>query len=204
MRCCCVFVAFFLLFGHVEGAEEAFAWKVLGCLGDKQPMLCYKTLFFEEFLPKNKYLRNFSKDFFGKNVLSIDIGDGFRLKATSANSTAYLKILRDNTTTGLEETRGMKKRMMNFLPFLLAPALMLAGVMPWVIPPLKMAVMFATMINNMALSSAAFLLIRNHVFNIPKDEHVVYINHGYKKVKSPPKATLDAKRRVDTRIVQLT
>lgn len=87
--------------------------------------------------------------------------------------------------------RKMKMKMQNFLPFLIAPAFLLAGIMPWIIPKIKLAVFLVVLMNNIVFWQGLFALVRNYVFNTAKDEHVIYLNHGYKNndihVHHPPK-----------------
>lgn len=89
-----------------------------------------------------------------------------------------LQMKLSNSTAVAE--RKMKMKMNDFLPYLIAPAFFLAGIMPWIIPKLKMAVFLVGLINNIAFSQALYALVRNYVFNSAKDEHIIYLNHGYK------------------------
>lgn len=74
------------------------------------------------------------------------------------------------------EGRGhFKKMMLN--PYMLIPQLIALGFAPIVLANLKMMVMSALMINNMALNAAIFMTIRNMVFG-PRPK-VKYVNHGY-------------------------
>lgn len=82
----------------------------------------------------------------------------------------------DTTNTVVSEGRGhMKKLMLN--PYMLIPQLITLGFAPIVLAKLKMMVVSAMMINNMALNAAIFMLIRNMVFG-PRPM-VKYANHGY-------------------------
>lgn len=71
---------------------------------------------------------------------------------------------------------GMKDMMMN--PYMLIPQLITLGFAPIVLANLKMMVMSALMINNMALNAAIFMTIRNIVFG-PRPS-VKYVNYGYR------------------------
>ncbi|CAG9865356.1 unnamed protein product [Phyllotreta striolata] len=71
------------------------------------------------------------------------------------------------------------------IQYALIPAFFMSGVMPWIMPKLQMAVMVVTMVNNMVFSSALFTLVRNFVFDKRPDEHVVYVNNGYRNKKTP-------------------
>lgn len=77
--------------------------------------------------------------------------------------------------------RKMKMSMKNILPYLIVPGLLMAGILPWILPGVKILVMFVSMINQMAFTSALFALIRGYIFDTEQEEHIVYINNGYKK-----------------------
>ncbi|RZC34915.1 hypothetical protein BDFB_013134 [Asbolus verrucosus] len=77
--------------------------------------------------------------------------------------------------------RKMKMSMKNMMPYMIIPGFLMAGILPWVIPGLKMVVMAVSMVNQMAFTSALFGLIRSHIFDTEQEEHIVYINHGYRK-----------------------
>lgn len=71
------------------------------------------------------------------------------------------------------------------MKYLLVPALIMSGLVPYILPPIKMAVMFVSMMTNMAFTSALFTLVRSYIFDPrPEEENVVYYNYGYKK-KAP-------------------
>jgi len=81
------------------------------------------------------------------------------------------------TADAAVEGRGhVKKMMMN--PYMLIPQLITLGFAPIVLANLKMMVMSALMINNMALNAAIFMTIRNMVFG-PRPT-VKYNNYGYR------------------------
>uniref|UniRef100_A0A8D8TM32 Uncharacterized protein n=1 Tax=Cacopsylla melanoneura TaxID=428564 RepID=A0A8D8TM32_9HEMI len=65
--------------------------------------------------------------------------------------------------------------------YMLIPQLIMLGFSPMILANLKMMVMHALMINNMALSTAVFMLIRNMVFGPSPDAPVKYHNLGYQK-----------------------
>ncbi|KAL1455645.1 hypothetical protein WDU94_009727 [Cyamophila willieti] len=65
--------------------------------------------------------------------------------------------------------------------YMLIPQLIMLGFSPIILANLKMMVMNALMINNMALSTAVFMLIRNMVFGPSPDTPVKYHNLGYQK-----------------------
>lgn len=112
---------------------------------------------------------------------SIDIGDTKLIVHNKENGNFDLSIKTSNSTDLAE--RKMKMKMENFLPYLIAPAFLMAGVMPWILPKLKIAVMLVGLINNIAFSQALFSLVRNYVFNTVPEEHIIYLNNGYKNKK---------------------
>ncbi|VVC35936.1 Hypothetical protein CINCED_3A009171 [Cinara cedri] len=81
------------------------------------------------------------------------------------------------STTGVAEGRGhFQKMAMN--PYMMIPQLIALGFAPIVLANLKMMVMSALMMNNMALNAAIFMTIRNMVFG-PRPK-VKYVNYGYR------------------------
>lgn len=115
-----------------------------------------------------------------------NIGDAFVNMSKIDGDNVIIRIENRNITG-----RKMKMKMQNFLPFLIAPAFLLAGIMPWIIPKIKLAVFLVVLMNNFVFWQALFALVRNYVFNKVKDEHIIYLNHGYKNkeihVHHPPK-----------------
>lgn len=99
------------------------------------------------------------------------------LAAVTAN-TADDKVSPTTTvSTGIAEGRGhIKKMMMN--PYMMIPQLIALGFAPIVLANLKMMVMSALTMNNMALNAAIFMTIRNMVFG-PRPK-VKYVNYGYR------------------------
>lgn len=76
---------------------------------------------------------------------------------------------------------GRKMKMsMNMIQYMIVPGFLMAGILPWIMPGLQMVVSILSMVNNMAFTSALVALVRSYVFDKEPDEHVVYINHGYK------------------------
>lgn len=71
-------------------------------------------------------------------------------------------------------------------PYMLIPQLIMLGFSPIILANLKMMVMHALMINNMALSTAVFMVLRNMVFGPAPGPRVKYHNLGYNK---PSQAT---------------
>lgn len=72
------------------------------------------------------------------------------------------------------------KMSMNMLQYLIVPGFLMAGILPWIMPGLQMVVMALSMINNMAFTSALVAIVRSYVFDKEPEEHVIYVNHGYK------------------------
>lgn len=76
---------------------------------------------------------------------------------------------------------GRKMKMsMNMIQYMIVPGFLMAGILPWIMPGLQMAVSMLSMVNNMAFTSGLVALVRSYVFDKEPDEHVVYVNHGYK------------------------
>lgn len=76
-----------------------------------------------------------------------------------------------------------RKKFYNIVPFLLLPGLIMAAILPFVLPALKMTTVAVGMLNNMALSGAIFTLLRNNAFNDRYDKKVIYVNEGYDNEK---------------------
>lgn len=76
--------------------------------------------------------------------------------------------------------RKMDSKTSNMMQYMIVPSFLMAGILPWVMPKLQMAVMMVSMLNNMIFSSALFSMVRSYVFEQEPDEHVIYINHGYR------------------------
>ncbi|XP_025193843.1 uncharacterized protein LOC112593585 [Melanaphis sacchari] len=107
------------------------------------------------------------------------LGFALMLAVTAAESDPAgpdVATLQTTKTLVPAEGRGhFKKMMLN--PYMLIPQLIALGFAPIVLANLKMMVMSALMINNMALNAAIFMTIRNMVFG-PRPK-VKYVNHGY-------------------------
>lgn len=139
----------------------------------------------------NKYKEDVSRrvaaeinQFLEQNEVSIGVGSKLTIKfLPSGNETVDMTVKFNNDSAVSE--RKMKMNTSNILALLFAPAMFIAGIMPWVLPGVKMAVMFVTMINNMAFSSALFALIRGYIFDTRPDDHIIYINNGYKNHHQP-------------------
>lgn len=74
--------------------------------------------------------------------------------------------------------RGHVKNMM-MSPYMLIPQLISLGFAPIVLANLKMMVMSALMVNNMAFNAALFMTVRNMVFGPRPGGTIKYVNHGY-------------------------
>lgn len=154
-------------------------------------LLCFENIFQNSnensFVRIKKDVKVFSEEFdriisdssyatnFGNTLVNIT-------KARTEDGDVNFQIQLSNKISEISEVteRKMKMKMQNFLPFLVAPAFFLAGIMPWIMPKLKLAVFLVGLINNMVFFQALFSLVRNYVFNKAKDEHIIYLNHGYK------------------------
>ncbi|KAJ8961748.1 hypothetical protein NQ318_021349 [Aromia moschata] len=108
------------------------------------------------------------------------------------NDTVVVKMKKNNDTVDISfkisnRTEISARKMMgstnNAMQYMLVPGFLMAGILPWIMPWLQMAVMGLGMVNNMAFTSALFSLVRSYVFEKEPDEHVVYVNHGYRKKK---------------------
>lgn len=102
---------------------------------------------------------------------------------TSLISFDFIK--NQNRSDVSERKLKMKMSTSNILAVLFVPAMWIAGMMPWIIPGIKMAAMMVMMMNNMAFSSALFSLIRGYLFDTQPEDHIVYLNYGYKNKGAP-------------------
>ncbi|XP_028141032.1 uncharacterized protein LOC114335075 [Diabrotica virgifera virgifera] len=93
-----------------------------------------------------------------------------------SNNTLNISFRNDSSRIG----RKMKQSTANLLQYALVPAFFMSGMMPWIMPKIQMMVMMLSMMNNMMFSSALFTMIRNYVFEKTPNEHVVYVNNGFK------------------------
>lgn len=120
-------------------------------------------------------------------AINFDVGSGMKVNLKQGVNDVVKLSFDNRAQNGAEnDSRGMKKKMksiMKYIPFLLLPFLILAGITPWILPVLKIAAFFAGMLNNFVFTQALFALVRNYVFNDKKEEHIVYLNHGYNKKK---------------------
>lgn len=80
--------------------------------------------------------------------------------------------------------KGLRKKqyLQAGLPLILAPAMVFAGFLPMLIPVLKLATAFTTIVNTFALVAAVLYLARQH--SIEREmQQTVYFNPGYKERK---------------------
>lgn len=79
--------------------------------------------------------------------------------------------------------KKLRKQFYRIAPLLLIPGLIMSAILPFVLPALKMSVVAVGMLNNMALSSAVFTLLRNNAFDDRYEKKVVYVNAGWRNKK---------------------
>ncbi|XP_053612726.1 uncharacterized protein LOC128676572 [Plodia interpunctella] len=112
-------------------------------------------------------------------TLSFTMIPGYRLELKSKeNGKINVDVLKNEITTA----RGskLKKQFYNIVPILLIPGLIMAAVLPFVLPAMKLATVATVMLNNMALTGAVFTLLRDNAFNDHSRPKVKYINAGWK------------------------
>lgn len=85
----------------------------------------------------------------------------------------------DRNATDNSVSARMKMSDFMFNPVMLVPQLITWGFAPIILANLKMFVMQALMLNNMALNAAIFMTLRNIVFGPRPGPVVKYSNHGY-------------------------
>lgn len=112
-----------------------------------------------------------------KNISERFLPDFLRLDIVDDNVKLYFDISKEDEKS---VARKMSSNTSNMMQYALVPSFLMAGILPWVMPKLQMAVMMISMLNNMIFSSALFSLVRSYVFEHEPDEHIVYINHGYR------------------------
>lgn len=76
--------------------------------------------------------------------------------------------------------RGLSSKTQNIMQYMLIPSFLMAGILPWIMPKLQMMVMAVSMLNNMVFGNALFNLVRSFIFEKHPDEHIIYLNHGYR------------------------
>lgn len=80
-----------------------------------------------------------------------------------------------------------KKAFYRIVPMLLIPPLIMSAILPFVLPAMKILILWTGMINQMALMGAIFTLMRNNAFQDSYEKKVIYVNDGYKNEKKPPR-----------------
>lgn len=80
-----------------------------------------------------------------------------------------------------------KKAFYRIVPMLLIPPLIMSAILPFVLPAMKILILWTGMINQMALMGAIFTLMRNNAFQESYEKKVIYVNNGYKNEKKPPR-----------------
>nr|XP_008201385.1 PREDICTED: uncharacterized protein LOC103315171 [Tribolium castaneum] len=114
-----------------------------------------------------------------RDIWKFEIVEGLEMQLSKEGNRSLA--LRLHTKDSTEMQRKMKMSMNNMLPYMIIPGFLMAGLLPWILPGIKMVVMAVTMVNQMAFNMALFGLIRSYIFDTEKEEHIVYINHGYRK-----------------------
>lgn len=74
----------------------------------------------------------------------------------------------------------------NLAQLLVTPGLIMAGIMPWVLPQIKTLVMIVGFMNQVAFSMSFFALLRRLIFEKNNEEHIFYVNQGYTNEKRDP------------------
>ncbi|XP_063631325.1 uncharacterized protein LOC134802587 [Cydia splendana] len=118
--------------------------------------------------------------------LKLNVGSGYSLQLNSRENGALnvdVYSVSDNDVESAHSSmKKLRSRFYSIVPLLLIPGLIMSAILPFVLPALKMMVMGVVMLNNMALSSAVFTLLRNNAFNDNYYHHkkIIYTNDGYK------------------------
>lgn len=81
---------------------------------------------------------------------------------------------------------GRKMKKENMAQLLVTPGLIMAGILPWVLPQLKTLVMIVGLMNQVAFSMSFFALLRRLIFERNNEEHIFYVNQGYTNEKRDP------------------
>lgn len=88
----------------------------------------------------------------------------------------------DETPTDKQAMRKKAQYLQFGVPLLLAPAMVFAGFLPMLIPVLKLATAFTTIVNTTALVAAVLYLARQHALE-KEMQQTIYFNPGYKERK---------------------
>ena len=122
------------------------------------------------------------------------VSDVIRLKmlngttsSSSSSTSSFLSqsfdvVLQIKPTNQINEfSRKMKMKMSNIVGMMLMPPLIMAGLVPFIIPGFSMAVFLNSILNNMAFTSAIFTFIRSNIFDTDPHDNIIYVNNGYSK-----------------------
>jgi hypothetical protein len=114
-----------------------------------------------------------------KKMWKFDISEGLEMQVKKADDESVLIKFHTKDVAVMQRKMQMMS-MKNIMPYMIIPGFLMAGLLPWIMPGIKMVVMTVSMVNQMVFNAALFGLIRSYVFDTEKEEHIVYINHGYK------------------------
>uniref|UniRef100_A0A182IP60 Uncharacterized protein n=1 Tax=Anopheles atroparvus TaxID=41427 RepID=A0A182IP60_ANOAO len=85
----------------------------------------------------------------------------------------------DGADTGRDKAKkGLKTVLQLAVPIILLPAMLLAGVLPMILPVLKFATIFSSFVNHAALAAAIMYLAKQHAAE-QESKQTVYFNAGY-------------------------
>ncbi|XP_047989751.1 uncharacterized protein LOC125229028 [Leguminivora glycinivorella] len=122
--------------------------------------------------------------------LELNIASGYTLQLNSRENGALnvdVYSVSDNVESARGSMKKLRQRFYAMVPMLLIPGLIMSAILPFVLPALKMMVMGTVMLNNMALTSAIFSLLRDNAFNDNyTHKRIIYTNHGYKNKHHEP------------------
>ncbi|XP_058118683.1 uncharacterized protein LOC131284084 [Anopheles ziemanni] len=74
--------------------------------------------------------------------------------------------------------KGLKTVLQFSVPLILLPSMLLAGVLPMILPVLKFATIFSSIVNHAALAAAIMYLAKQHAAE-QESKQTVYFNAGY-------------------------
>ncbi|XP_011560004.3 uncharacterized protein LOC105390400 [Plutella xylostella] len=109
---------------------------------------------------------------------------GYRLQLNVKNDALNVDVYKNDEEVEARGTmKKLRKKFYAIVPLLLIPGLVMSAVLPFVLPALKMSVLGAGMLNQMALTGAIFTLLRNNAFSDYYEKKVIYVNKGYQNEK---------------------